>query len=261
MNRELEGKTALVTGASRGIGRAIALRLGEAGALVAVNYAINPRTADQNQLAAEQTVADIEARGGQAFAIQCELGDMESIECLIESVVAEFTGRTGEAGLDILVNNAAYAQYCDFNSTTPGFYDKTMELNCRVPFFLVQGFLPNLREGGRIVNISSMGGIQGASKLAAYSISKAALNMLTLILAKDLAARNITVNAVAPGFTETDAAAEDLSNPELRQFIIDNTLLGRIGQPEDIAQIVFSIVTGMDWVTGQIIHASGGFLV
>ena len=253
MAGELQGKTALVTGASRGIGRSIAERFAEAGALVAINYA-------GNEAAARETLKRVEAKGGKGFIVQAALGSPESAQKLAADVTAELKKRTGDAGLNILVNNVGGADYANIVTTTPELYKKTFENNVGSTFFLTQALLPNLRKGGRIINLSSAGARLALEQLIVYSMSKSAVNTFTRAMAKELGPRGITVNVVAPGLVATDAAAADLANEAGAKFMKDNTALGRAaGEPEEIAEVVYALATTLSWVTGQIIEASGGF--
>jgi 3-oxoacyl-[acyl-carrier protein] reductase len=253
MAGDLDGKTALISGGGRGIGRGIALRLASAGALVAVNYAANAE-------AAEQTVRDIEAAGGQAFAIQARLGTLSEINKLVAALSAELKRRTASDGLDILVNNIGGAGPGTTANTSEELYDWTFSNNVRSPFFLTQGLLPVIRDDGRIINISSSTTRAPSTSFIAYSMSKKALEQFTLILAKELGPRRITVNSVAPGYVETPAVADTLNDPAMVRAIKDMTLFERIGQPDDIANMVHALVGQAGrWVTGQNIEVSGGF--
>lgn len=253
MAKVLEGKTALVTGGSRGLGRGMSERLAASGALVAVNYA-------GNAAAAEETVAAIVAAGGQAFAAQAKLGEPGADAALVEAVMAELR-RRGHAGLDILVNNIGGGDYGTLASVTPEQYDQTFANNVRSPFFLTQALLPHLNEGGRVINISSAASRLAGADFIVYSMSKAALDMFTKVLAKDLgAAKRITVNSVLPGFNEGETNAHLADDPQARAQIEGMTALGRFGRPTDIAEVVHFLASPAGgWVTGQIIEASGGF--
>jgi len=250
----LEGKTALVTGGSRGLGRGTSERLAASGALVAVNYA-------GNEKAAAETIAAIEARGGQAFAVQARLGEPGANETLVAAITAEFQRRTGQAGLDILINNIGGGEYGTIASVTPAEYDETFQNNVRSPFFLTQALLPHLNAGGRVINISSAAARLAGVDFITYSMSKAALDMFTRVLAKDLGpARRITVNSVLPGFNETEANEHLVNDDAARQQIEQLTALGRFGTPQDIAEVVHFLASPAGgWVTGQVIEASGGF--
>jgi len=249
----LAGKTALVTGGARGLGRAMVERLAAEGALVVFNYA-------SNTAAADAVIASVAGRGGRAIAIQAALDDIPSIDAFAGALAAELVAATGSADLDILVNNIGGGVYGGIAETTPQLYDQTFSNNVRVPFFLTRALLPRLREGGRVVNISSAASRLAGRDFITYSMSKAALDMFTKVLAKELGPRRIPVNAVCPGFNATESNAVEMNDPQTRKQIEDNTLLGRFGEPEDIAAIVYALVSPDGrWVTGQIIEASGGF--
>jgi bifunctional oxygenase/reductase len=251
--RDLTGRTALVTGSSRGIGRAIAERLARDGALVAVHYA-------HDQAAAEHTLATITAAGGHAFAVRADLAVTGDTEILLAAVRAGLTQRTGEAALDILVNNAGIMGGVAPDEITVTGFDQLMAVNARAPLFLVQGALPILRTGGRIINITS-----GLTRMAlpqevAYAMSKAALEMISLHFARYLAPRGITVNSVAPGVTDNGTPA--LQDPQLRAALAQTTAFGRLGDPVDVADVVaFLASQDSRWVTGSWIDASGGTLL
>lgn len=254
MTKVLEGKTALVTGGSRGLGRGMSERLAASGALVAVNYA-------GDAAAAEAAVAAIAAAGGQAFAVQARLGEPGAEAALVEATTAEFRRRTGRPGLDILVNNIGGGDYGTIASVTREQYDQTFANNVRSPFFLTQALLPHLNDGGRVINISSAASRLAGADFIVYSMSKAALDMFTKVLAKDLgAAKRITVNSVLPGFNEGETNAHLVEDPQARAQIEGMTALGRFGTPSDIAEVVHFLASPAGgWVTGQIIEASGGF--
>jgi NAD(P)-dependent dehydrogenase (short-subunit alcohol dehydrogenase family) len=250
----LEGKTALVTGSGRGLGRAIAQQLAAAGALVAINYSSNDE-------AARETLKSIEAKGGKGFLIKVHLGTRDAAQFLAKTLEFELTKRTGNSGLDILVNNIGGADYANINTTTQEVYDKTFAQNLGTTFFVTQAMIPSLRQGGRVVNISSTGAKSALQQLIVYSMAKSAVETFTRAVAKDLGPKGITVNAVAPSFIATDAAAEDLKNPDTVKYMASQTALGRgFAQPEEVASVVYTLCTpAMGWVTGQVIEASGGF--
>ncbi len=253
VNKELEGKTALVTGASRGLGRAIAVRLAASGALVALNYA-------SNYAEARKTLGMIEDAGGTAFLLREPLGADGSAEALTAALTAELAERTGSPLLDILVNNVGGADYGDVRNMTGVIFDKVMSDNVRTPFFVTQSLLPHLRDGGRVINISSAASRLALKETIVYCMSKSAVDMFTLVMAKELGPRRITVNAILPGFNETESNHREANDPVTRKAIEDMTTLGRFGQPEDIAEAVHALATpAMGWVTGQCIEASGGF--
>ncbi|GGL80093.1 3-oxoacyl-ACP reductase [Streptomyces fumigatiscleroticus] len=246
-----EGRTALVTGGSRGIGRAISLRLAREGALVAVHYG-------HDEAAAERTVKEIEADGGRAFAVHAELGVDGDAAALWDAFDRALAEQDAGPGLDILVNNAGITVPRTIAHVTEEDYDRVFAINTKAPFFIIQRGLDRLRDGGRIVNISSVATRVGYPAIVAYTMTKAALDYLTLALAKELGPRGITVNSVAPGYTETEINPT-LSVPEIRQRYSDASVFGRLGQPADIADVVSFVASDeARWVTGQWIDASGG---
>ncbi|TYP68615.1 SDR family oxidoreductase [Paenibacillus methanolicus] len=250
--KNLQGKTALVTGASRGIGRAIAIRLAKEGALVAVHYG---RGSD----AAEEVVREITREGGTAFAVGAELGALDGVGRLYEQLDDALRAGTGDAKLDILVNNAGVGLVANIEDTTERQFDEVVGLNVKAPFFLVQQALPRLRNNGRIINLSSAVTRISLPVIPAYSMTKGAINALTLSLATQLAARGITINAIQPGFVATDMNASMLNDPDGRAAGANYSIFGRWGEPADIADIAaFLASPDSRWITGQCIDASGG---
>ncbi|QFY09266.1 SDR family oxidoreductase [Nonomuraea phyllanthi] len=246
----LHGKTALVTGASRGIGRAIARRLAGDGARVAVHYG-------GNEQAAGETVAAIEAAGGQAFALQAELGMPGDAERLW----AAFDARAD--GLDILVNNAGILNdEPGIEHVTRRQFERIFAVNATAPFFITQLALPRLRDGGRIINISTMLTRGSAMPQSiSYAMSKGALDVLTSTLAKQLGPRAITVNTVAPGVIDTDMHQGRLVGDALA-WLSSLSPMGRVGTPEDVADAVAFLASYHSrWVTGHWLDASGGTLL
>jgi len=243
----LAGKTALVTGGSRGIGRAIARRLAGDGARVGVHYG-------SNEAAAQETVAAIEAAGGQAFPVPAELG----VDGDAETLWAAFD-RSAD-GLDILVNNAGIlGDQAEMPAVTTGTFDRLFAVNGRAPFFVTQHGLRRLRDGGRIITIGTvLTRGSGTSRAIAYAMSKAPLDVLTSTLAKQLGPRGITVNTVAPGVIDTDLHEGRLAGDALA-WLSSLSPLGRIGTPADVADVVaFLASDGGRWVTGEWIDVSGG---
>jgi NAD(P)-dependent dehydrogenase (short-subunit alcohol dehydrogenase family) len=245
----LTNKTALVTGGSRGIGRAIALRLAADGARVAVHYG-------SNEAAAKETVSRIESAGGRAFAVQASFGAEGAVERLFLQLEAEL-GVDG--GLDILVNNAGIGSAHGIAELTEAELNRLLAVNVTTPLLVVQRALPLLRDGGRVINIGSVASRMAVPVQIGYTASKAALEALAPTLAIDLGPRGITVNTVAPGVIRTDMTAHYLAIPELAAGIESVACLGRIGEPDDVADIVgFLAAPQSRWITGQTIDASGG---
>jgi 3-oxoacyl-[acyl-carrier protein] reductase len=251
--RVLEGKVALVTGASRGIGRAIAHRLGRDGATVAVAYA-------RDETAAHDTVERIQKTGGQAFALRAELGRHGDAAALWAAFDAHVVAYAPDAAVDIIVNNAGIGRSSNLASLTEEDFDEVFAVNVRAPFFIVREGLNRLRDGGRIINISSGAARLAMPEIIAYGATKGALDTFTLNLAKELGPRGITANSVAPGIIDTDVNAGWLrGNPAAEAQAASLAALGRVGQPEDVADIVaFLASDDARWVTGRVIDATGG---
>jgi NAD(P)-dependent dehydrogenase (short-subunit alcohol dehydrogenase family) len=247
----LQGKAALVTGASSGIGRAIALRLSRDGALVALHYG-------RSRSAAEELARYIEGNGGAAFPIQADLEQTASISVLFDRLDAELIRRTGTNALDILVNNAGVLTRARLEDVTLADLDRILQVNLKAPFLIIQQASGRLRSGGRIINVSSMATRSAFPDMAAYSPSKAGLESLTLLLASHLGARGITVNAVLPGATATPMNTR-ASDPEISKQIASAVALGRVGHPSDIADVIaFLASEDARWITGERIQVSGG---
>jgi 3-oxoacyl-[acyl-carrier protein] reductase len=251
--KKLAGKVAIVTGSSRGIGRAIAKRLAEDGALVIINYAGNTEAADA-------AVAEITAAGGEAVAIQAKLGSAVDTKKLFSEFEGALKDRDGGARLNILVNNAGLGHFGGVSEATEENFDQVFMANTKAPFLTTKLALPYLVSGARIINISSGASKRPETRFGLYAMSKAALDAMTLALAAELGAQGVTVNTVAPGWTATDANASVRQDAALVETVENQTALGRLGDPDDIARVV-SFLASDDggWVTGQYIEASGGF--
>ncbi len=252
---ELGGKTALVTGASRGIGAAIARRLAGAGAHVAINYS-------GSRDSAEKLVSEIEAVGGRAFAVQADVGRLAGIRSMLDACDAKFGGTPN---LDILVNNAGVGGAGDTGSLAKcdeELFDRMIAVNQKAPHFITQFCLERLREGGRIVNIGSLGGRSALPPFAAYAATKRALQSLTMSTAGIVASRGITCNLVAPGAVDTEFNNALLEKPGWAEATAKLTPMKRLGVPEDIAGAVMMLCRDeAHWVTGQIVEASGGLFL
>ncbi|MCX4527997.1 MULTISPECIES: SDR family NAD(P)-dependent oxidoreductase [unclassified Streptomyces] len=244
----LKGKTALVTGGSRGIGRAIAERLARDGARVAVHYG-------HDGAAAEAVVAAIAAEGGEAFAVRAELGVPGDAEALWAAYAAD---PLATEGVDILVNNAGAPHFGGIGATDEETYDRVQALNAKAPFFVIRHGLARLRDGGRIVNVTGTPDIALPAILATIA-AKGAVNALTVSLAAELAPRGITVNSVGPGITDTDLNAAWLADPGARAHAASRSVFGRIGTAQEVADVVaFLASPDSRWITGQHLSATGG---
>ncbi|WP_344486532.1 SDR family NAD(P)-dependent oxidoreductase [Nonomuraea monospora] len=247
----MDGRTALVTGASRGIGQAIALRLAAAGATVIVHFGTD-------EDGARETVAQIEREGGAAHAVGAELGTDGDVETLFTGVEAALAGRP----LDVLVNNAAAPPAGPLGATTPAAFDRLFAVNVRAPYFIIQRALPLLRDGGRVITISSVATRMANPAQTSFAMTKGAVETMTLTLANELGARGVTVNAVAPGATRTATNGAIFEAPGLAGLIAGSTALGRVGEAGDVADVVaFLASDAARWITGQVIDASGGLFL
>ena len=245
MNSTLKGKVALVTGASRGIGRAIAERLSREGAAVAVNYASNAGEA-------RKVVAEIEASGGKAFAIQADVGRVSEIVRLFDETIARF------GKLDILVNNAGIMFVKPVSAVTEAEFDRIFAVNVKGTFFACQQAATRLADGGRIINMSSSTTARMMPTYGAYVATKGAVEQLTRSLARELGPRGITVNVISPGPTDTELFTDGKTPEQIQQFA-QASAFGRLGQPMEIAEVVaFLASDAAGWVTGQNIRVNGG---
>lgn len=246
MNKELEEKTALVTGGSRGIGAAIALALGEAGAQVVVNY---KESADKAQKVAEE----IKKKGGLAVTIKADVSDYEQVKALFVQAEKEF------GGIDILVNNAGIHQHLQVHELPFEDWKKVLKVNLDSTFITSKLALSYMKKKrwGRIINISSIVAFSGTDIESHYTASKAGVIGFTKAFALETAKYGITVNAIAPGAIETDMLA--VTTEERRKKLVSTIPTGRIGQPEDIAHAVLFLASPKaSFITGQVIHINGG---
>jgi len=245
-DRRLDGQTAVVTGASRGIGRAIALRLAAEGASVVINY-------QGSKERAEAVKAEIEEQGGTAFLYQCNVADFGACEEFLKAVTAQ-TGR-----LDILVNNAGITRDGLLMRMSEEDYDAVLNTNLKGTFNCIRFAARQMlkQKSGRIINISSVSGVLGNAGQANYSASKAGIIGLTKSAARELASRGITVNAIAPGFVNTEMT-EGLSE-KVKEGAVAQIPLGKFGEPEDIAEAALFLASeGARYMTGQVLHVDGG---
>ena len=242
----LSGKVAVVTGASRGIGRAIAMKMAEAGACVVINY---NGSGDK----AEAVRKEIEEKGGKASVYQCNVSDFAACEKFIQDVIAEH-GR-----LDILVNNAGITRDGLLMKMTEEDFDAVLDTNLKGTFNCIRFASRQMlkQRSGRIINLSSVSGVMGNAGQANYSASKAGVIGLTKATARELASRHITVNAIAPGFIETEMT--EVLSDSVKEEAVKQIPLGAFGKTEDIANLaVFLASEQANYITGQVINVDGG---
>ncbi|UOZ03426.1 SDR family NAD(P)-dependent oxidoreductase [Amycolatopsis sp. WQ 127309] len=246
---------ALITGGSRGVGRDTALRLAQDGTDVVITYRSHPGEA-------HAVVAELRALGRKAEALHLDVADLTSFPAFTAALRAALRTTWDRADLDHLVNNAGHGSLVPFAEVTEADFDHLMNVHLKGVFFLTQQLLPLLRDGGRIVNVSSALTRFSNPGMSAYAIMKAGVEMLTRYLALELGPRGITANAVAPGATATDFAGGYAGSPQGREAIAGITALGRTGEPGDIGGVISALLddrTG--WITGQRVEASGGALL
>ncbi len=247
---------ALITGASRGLGKSIALHLAAQGQDVIITYR-------SKQTEADEVVRQIAALGQKAVALQLDVADAGSFAAFADQIKVELDQHWQRPDFDYLVNNAGIGIYASFMETTEAQFDQLMNIQLKGPFFLTQKLLPLIKDGGRIVNISTGLARFTLPGYAAYAAMKGAMEVLTRYQAKELGARKIAVNILAPGAIETDfgdGAVRD--NAELNKHIASQTALGRVGLPDDIGGAVAALLaSNAGWINGQRIEASGGMFL
>ena len=242
------GKTALVTGSSRGIGAGILTALGQLGARCAVNYVADPE--GRNKAEAERVAASVPG----ATVVQCNVGNPDQVGRMMEQVKNDF------GGLDILVNNAGILHDRTIKKMTSEDWESVLRVNLTGAFNCIQQATPILRPGGRIVNVTSVSGQLGFFGQANYSASKAGLMALTKVAARELAKQQITVNAIAPGFIDTDMS-RGMPEDVAKQFLAQ-VPAGRYGKVDDVVfPVLFLCSRYASYITGQVIHVSGGFFM
>jgi NAD(P)-dependent dehydrogenase (short-subunit alcohol dehydrogenase family) len=246
-------KIALITGASRGLGKSTALTLAKKGVGVIVTYL-------NSEAETKAVVSQIETMGAKAVALQLDTGNIKTFDAFVVQVQRSLQDHWHTEQFDFLVNNAGIGSDSLFVETTEAEFDRVFNINFKGVFFLTQKLLPLLKDGGRIVNLSS-----GLARFtnpgrATYASTKGAIEVLTRYLAKELGQRQITVNAVAPGATATDFSGGIVrDNPEVNKAIASQVALGRVGLPDDIGDAIASLLSEDNrWITGQRIEVSGG---
>jgi 3-oxoacyl-[acyl-carrier protein] reductase len=242
----LQNKVAIVTGASRGIGTHIAKALARAGAKVVVNYA-------SSQASADQVVAEIRASGGESIAVRADVSKTSEVKALFDATIAKF------GKVDLLINNAGIAIYKTLKDTTDDDFDRIFEINVRGVFLTLREAATRLENGGRIVNLSSSVTRLMMPAYGSYSATKAAVEQMTRVFAKEVGQRGITVNSLSPGPTNTELFTAGKTEETIKRLAA-MAALGRIGEPEDIARVVLFLVSDeAAWVTAQNVGVNGGF--
>lgn len=251
-----KAKIAIITGGSRGLGRNAALHLARRGVDTILTYR-------SNRAEAESAVAEIEALGGKAVALRLDAGDVASFATFAAEIGRALQQNWGRDRFDFLVNNAGTSYHASFAETTEAEFDTLYNVHLKGVYFLTQKLLPLIRDGGRIVNISS--GLARFSNpgSSAYAAMKGAVEVLTRYLAKELGPRGIAVNTVAPGAIQTDFSGGIVrDNPEVNRMVASMTALGRAGLPDDIGPMIASLLSDDNrWVNGQRIEVSGGMIL
>lgn len=247
MTQNLKGKVALITGASKGIGQTIAVRLAKDGAAIIVNYSANAPQA-------QETVGLITQSGGKAFAVQADVGKVADVNRLFDACFEKF------GKLDILVNNAGMMFTKPLMEVSEEEFDRIFAVNVKGTFFCCKEAAKRLADGGRIVNLSSSTTALMLPGYSTYVATKGAVEQFSHVLAKELGPRNITVNVVSPGPTDTELFSKDKSEEQKQRFAA-MAALGRLGQTQDIADVVAMLVSDdARWITGQNIRANGGLI-
>jgi NAD(P)-dependent dehydrogenase (short-subunit alcohol dehydrogenase family) len=248
-------KIAIITGASRGLGRASALALAAKGVAIIGTY-------HSNKAEADATTAAIAAAGSKAVMLPLDTGDSTSFPAFVEAVRTVLKNTFDRETFDYLLNNAGIGHYAPFAEVREEDFDRLMNIHFKGVFFLTQKLLPLIVDGGRILNVSSGLARFSLPGSSAYAAMKGAVEVLTRYLAKELGPRRIAVNTIAPGAVETDfggGAVRD--NPQLNSFVASMTAMGRAGLPDDIGGAVAAILSDSGWITGQRIEVSGGMFV
>ena len=243
--KRLDGQVAIVTGASRGIGRAVAKELAEYGAAVVVNYF-------QSQEQADSLVSEITGAKGRAIAVRCDVGNADEAQAMVKRTIDEF------GQIDILVNNAGVNRDRSLRRMSTEEWQEVINTDLNSAFYCTSAVLPHMveRSYGRIINMSSIIGQMGNVGQANYAAAKAGLVALSKSAAQELARYNITVNAMCPGFIETDMVIA--LNDEVKEALLSRIPLGRFGRPDEVAAFIRFLVTEGDWITGQQFNPNGG---
>lgn len=249
-------RIALVTGGSRGLGKNAVLKLAASGTDIIFTY-------NSQRDAALQVVAEIEQTGAKAVALQLNVSDVASFGEFAKQVKAQLSQVWGRESFDYLVNNAGIGLYASFAETSEALFDELMNIHFKGPFFLTQQLLPLMADGGRILNVSTGLARFALPGYAAYASMKGAMEVLTRYQAKELGARGISVNSIAPGAIETDFGGGHLrDNEDLNRYVASQTALGRTGLPDDIGDAIAALLSdNLRWMNAQRIEVSGGMFL
>jgi len=249
-------KIAIITGGSRGLGRSMALRLAETGRDIILTY-------HSKQPEADAVVSEIEKMGRKAVALQLDVGDTKSFPSFAEQVKGALAKHWQQSDFDFLINNAGIGIHASFMETTEAQFDQLMNIHFKGTFFLTQKLLPLMKDGGRILNISSGLARFSMPGYSAYAAMKGAVEVLSRFMAKELGGRKIVVNVIAPGAIETDFGGGTVrDNKQVNALIASSTSLGRVGLPDDIGGAVASLLSDDNgWVNGQRVEVSGGIFL
>lgn len=247
---------AIITGGSRGLGRSMALHLAQTGTDVILTY--NSKKAE-----ADAVVQEVEKLGRKAAALQLNVANSGSFAAFADAIRKVLAEKWNRNDFDFLVNNAGIGLHASFAETTEAQFDELMSIHLKAPFFLTQRLLPLIKDGGRILNVSSGLARFSFPGYSAYAAMKGGVEVLTRYMAKELGSRGISVNTLAPGAIETDFGGGTVrDNPEVNKQIASLTALGRVGQPDDIGGVVAMLLSdGGGWINGQRIEVSGGTLL
>jgi NAD(P)-dependent dehydrogenase (short-subunit alcohol dehydrogenase family) len=248
-------KIALITGGSRGLGRNAALQLSQKGIDVILTYR-------KNKQEAEEVVAAIQKNGQKATALQLDIAESKSFDGFVKQVSATLKKDFGTSTFNFLINNAGIEGTSPVTSTSEELFDSLFNVHLKGTYFLTQKALPILADGGRIINFSTGLARFAVPGYSAYASMKGAIEVFTRYLAKELGARGITANTVAPGPIETDFTRNSLGNPQIREFLVGNTSLKRVGMPDDIGGVITLLCSEeAGWINAQRIEVSGGIFL
>ncbi|WP_431686232.1 SDR family NAD(P)-dependent oxidoreductase [Hahella sp. NBU794] len=252
----MSSKIAVVTGGNRGLGKNTVLHLAQKGVDIILTYR-------SNRAEAEDVVSEVRQMGRKAVALQLDVAESKSFADFAKSVAQELSANWGREQFDYLVNNAGIGIHAPFAETTEEHFDQLVNIHLKGVYFLTQKLLPFIADGGRIVNISSGLARFALPGYSAYATMKGGVEVLTRYMAKELGARGIAVNVVAPGAIETDFGQGLVrDNSEINQFIASQTALGRVGLPDDIGGVIASLLSEDNrWINAQRIEASGGMFL